>query len=70
MATFYSGVDQQRYDAGEKFLPQDRFLLNYTSPTTGTEEEEQVTTSQGIPNTNAFINAGGGGSNMGGLNQT
>ena len=68
---WYTGVDQQRYDAGEKFLPQDRFLLNYTSPTTGTEEEEQVTTSQGIPNTNAFINAGGGGgSNMGGLNQT
>jgi hypothetical protein len=64
MATFYTGVDQERYDAGEKFLPQNRFLLNYTTPTTNTEEEE-VTTSYGIPNTNAFINAGGavGGNN-------
>ena len=57
---WYTGVDQQRYDAGEKFLPQNRFLLDYTAPTT-TEEEEEVTTSYGIPNTNAFINAGGGG---------
>jgi len=56
---WYTGVDQQRYDAGEKFLPQNRFLLNYTAPTT--TEEEEVTTSYGIPNTNAFTNAGGGG---------
>ena len=57
---WYTGVDQQRYDAGEKFLPQNRFLLNYTAPNTDVEEE--VTTSYGIPNTNAFTNAGGGGS--------
>jgi len=56
---FYTGVDQERYDAGEKFLPQNRFLLNYTAPNTDVEEE--VTTSYGIPNTNAFTNAGGGG---------
>ena len=58
MATFYTGVDQERYDAGNKYLPQDRFLLNYTAPTTNVEEE--VTTSYGIPNTNAFINSGVG----------
>ena len=34
MATFYTGVDQERYDAGNKYLPQDRFLLNYQAPTT------------------------------------
>jgi len=65
MATFYTGVDQERYDAGEKFLPQNRFLLDYTTPTTNVEEEE-VTTSYGIPNTNAFINSGGGGGGGGG----
>ena len=48
MATFYTGVDQQRYDAGEKFLPMNRFLLNYTAPQTNVEEEK-VTTSYGIP---------------------
>jgi len=56
---WYTGVDQQRYDAGEKFLPQNRFLLNYTAPTTNVEEE--VTTSYGIPNTTAFTGGGGGG---------
>ena len=55
---FYTGVDQERYEAGEKFLPQNRFLLNYTPPETNVEEEE-VTTSYGIPNTNAFVNSGG-----------
>ena len=64
MATFYTGVDQQRYDAGEKFLPQNRFLLNYTA-TTPSVEEDQVTTSYGIPNTNAFINSGVGGGDSG-----
>ena len=44
MATFYTGVDQERYDAGNKYLPQDRFLLNYQAPTTNVEEEK-VTTS-------------------------
>ena len=61
---WYTGVDQQRYDAGEKFLPMNRFLLNYTAPNTNVEEEE-VTTSYGLPNTNAFtqssVGGGGGG---------
>ena len=52
MSTFYTGVDKQRYDAGEKFLPMNKFLASYTAPTTNVEEE--VTTSYGIPNTNAF----------------
>jgi len=58
MATFYTGVDKERYDAGNKFVPMNQFLLNYTAPTTNVEEE--VTTSYGIPNTNAFTNSGGG----------
>jgi hypothetical protein len=59
MATFYTGVDKQRYDAGEKFLPMNKFLASYTPPKTNLEAG--VTTSYGIPNTNAFINSGGGG---------
>ena len=68
MSTFYTGVDKERYDAGNKFLPQNRFLLNYTAPTSGTEEE--VTTSYGIPNTTAFTNAGnrGGALQAGNIN--
>jgi len=58
MATFYTGVDKERYDAGEKFLPQDRFLLNYAAPTTNTEED-QVTESFGIPA--AYNTSGSGG---------
>ena len=60
MATFYTGVDKERYDAGNKFLPMDQFLLNYTAPKTNVVED-QVTTSYGIPNTNAFTGGGGGG---------
>jgi len=59
MSTFYTGVDKQRYDAGEKFLPMNKFLASYTEPKT--KIEEGVTTSYGIPNTNAFT--GGGGNN-------
>ena len=61
MATFYTGVDKERYDAGNKFLPMDQFLLNYKTPTTNTEEE--VTESFGIP---AAYNTSGGGSGVGG----
>jgi|3_EtaG_2_1085321.scaffolds.fasta_scaffold59543_2 hypothetical protein len=59
MATFYTGVDKERYDAGNKFLPMDWALLDYKAPTTNVVED-QVTTSYGIPNTNAFTNDGGG----------
>jgi hypothetical protein len=60
MAPFYTGVDKERYDAGNKFLPMDWALKDYKAPTTTTEEEEEITTSYGIPNTNAFVNSGGG----------
>ena len=40
MATFYTGVDQQRYDAGEKFLPMNKFLASYTAPKTNLEESQ------------------------------
>ena len=56
MATFYTGVDKERYDAGNKFLPMDWALKDYKAPTTNVEE---VTTSYGIPNTNAFTYSGG-----------
>jgi hypothetical protein len=59
MSTFYTGVDKQRYDAGEKFLPMNQFLKSYTPPKT--KIEEGVTTSYGIPATNAFTGGGGGG---------
>ena len=58
MATFYTGVDKERYDAGNKFLPMDWALLDYKAPTTNVVED-QVTTSYGIPNTNAFTYSGG-----------
>ena len=65
MATFYTGVDKERYDAGNKFVPMDWALLDYKAPTTNVVED-QVTTSYGIPNTNAFINSGGGTGGTGG----
>jgi|8_EtaG_2_1085327.scaffolds.fasta_scaffold10101_3 hypothetical protein len=43
---FYQGVDLDRYNTGEKFLPMDRFLGAYTPPSV---EEETVTESFGIP---------------------
>jgi hypothetical protein len=63
MATFYTGVDLDRYNQGEKFLPMNQFLKSYTAPNTNVEEEEKVITQFGLPNTNAFINSesGGGG---------
>ena len=60
MSTFYTGVDQQRYDAGEKFLPMNKFLKSYAPPKTSLEEGV-TTQSYGIPYTNAFTNSGGGG---------
>jgi hypothetical protein len=62
MSTFYTGVDKERYDAGNKFLPLNRFLLNYTPPAV---EEVEETTSYGIPYTEAFTNSGGGGGERG-----
>ena len=54
MSLFYTGVDKERYNAGNRFLPMNQYLLNYTSPVTNIEEEQE--NSIGIPNTNSFIN--------------
>ena len=49
------------------FVPENRFLKSpYTAPVP-VEEETEVTTSYGIPNTNAFINSGDGGGGGGGF---
>ena len=51
-------TDQEIRDAGLKYVPQQKYLLNpYILPT----EEKEMITDQGIVNTNAFTNSGGGG---------
>ena len=64
MATFYTGVDKERYDLGDKFLPMDQFLLNYKTPGDGSVENDTFRTPKepyGIPYTNAFTNSAAGG---------
>ena len=55
MVAFYNQEDQDIYKTNQ-FMPQSRFLLNAPKPVV---EEEKVTESFGIPNTNAFNNSGG-----------
>ena len=55
MVAFYNQEDQDIYKTNQ-FMPQSRFLLNAPKPVV---EEEEVTESFGIPNTNAFNNSGG-----------
>jgi len=57
---WYTGVDQQRYDAGNKYVPMDRFLLNYQTPTTVTPDVVPTSTSYGIPTLYPYVNMGGG----------
>ena len=63
MATpgFYNEQDQNIYDNVSKFMPQSKYLLSAPTFTAPTTEEEKVTETFGIPNTNAFTNSGGGG---------
>jgi hypothetical protein len=56
MVAFYNQEDQDIYKTN-KFMPQSRYLLN--APTPVVEEEEKVTESFGIPQTQAFKNSGG-----------
>ena len=56
--TFYNAADQQLYK-NFQFVPQEKYRLGLTLPTDATEDG--VVTDQGIVNTNAFANAGGGG---------
>ena len=59
MVAFYNQSDQDIYNSGIKFRPQQKYLLNdYTAPTA---QIKPVPTSSGITNTNAFNNSGGGG---------
>ena len=58
---FYEGIDKKFYDAGTHYRPMNQFLLNQDETVPTPVEEEEVTTSYGIPNTNAFTNSGGGG---------
>jgi len=62
MAAFYNQADQDIYKTN-KFMPQSRFLLDAPKPVV---EEEKVTESFGIPQTQAFTNSGegGGGNNF------
>ena len=55
MVAFYNQEDQDIYKTN-KFMPQSRFLLNAPKPVV---EEEKITESFGIPQTQAFNNSGG-----------
>ena len=55
MVAFYNQEDQDIYKTNQ-FMPQSRFLLNAPKPVV---EEEEVTESFGIPQTQAFNNSGG-----------
>jgi len=61
MADFYNLADQKLFK-DYQFLPQEKYRLGLNLPTDATEDE--VVTDQGIVNTNAFANAGGGGDNF------
>ena len=55
----YEGEDLTNYQAGYEYLPQKQYSLDYTLPTSTTEEP--VTQNFGIPYTGAFTGSGGGG---------
>ena len=61
MATpgFYNEQDQNIYDNVSKFMPQSKYLRSAPTFTAPTTEEEEITETFGIPNTNAFTNSGG-----------
>ena len=58
MADFYNLADQKLFK-DYQFLPQEKYRLGLNLPTDATEDE--VVTDEGIVNTNAFANSGGGG---------
>jgi hypothetical protein len=62
MVAFYNQGDQDIYNQGVKFRPQQKYLLDdYTAPTAPTAQIKPVP--GGITNTNAF-NYGGGGNDF------
>ena len=56
MVAFYNQADQDIYNSGSKFVPQERYRLGYTPPVTA---PTAAPVSGGITNTNAFTNSGG-----------
>ena len=55
-------TDLEIRNAGFKYIPQQQYLQNpFEIPVAEQEEEDVINTTLGIPNTNAFINSGGGG---------
>jgi len=54
---FYNQGDQAIYNSGMSFVPQEKYRLGYTAPTT---TPTAAPVSGGITNTNAFTNSGGG----------
>ena len=63
LAPFYNQADQDIYEEGEHFIPQEYYRLNKFNNTVAPvppEITQQTTQGSGIPYTNAFTNAGGG----------
>ena len=64
MVAFYSQADQDIYDEGDHFIPQEQYRLGKFRNTVAPmpmDSTQQVTQEFGIPYTGAFTNAGGGG---------
>ena len=61
---FYNQGDQDIYNSGQHFIPQEDTRLDYKKPLP-MSETEQVTQSYGIPYTNAFTGGGDGGGSGG-----
>ena len=58
MAKFYNLADQKLFEKYQ-FLPQEQYRLGLNLPT-----DEDPVVDEGIVNTNAFANSGGGGDNI------
>ncbi|MAW49063.1 MAG: hypothetical protein CMQ85_03040 [Gammaproteobacteria bacterium] len=57
MSLFYTGVDKERYDAGKRFMPMDKYLLNYNDSTPfNFSNNASAISSPGITATNSFMN--------------
>jgi len=56
---FYNEQDQNIYDNVSKFMPMSKYLRSAPTFTAPTTEEEEITETFGIPNTNAFTNSRG-----------
>ena len=64
MVAFYNQGDQEIYDEGDQFIPQEYYRLNKFNNTVAPvppEITQQTTQNFGIPSTDAFTNSGGGG---------